>query len=427
MAITKIFTRKDRIDHLIDYISNGEKTEECRYISGVNCAPESAAEMMRATYALNDKPLRVEGYHIIQSFKSGETDAKTAHQIGVELAKRMWGNRFQAVIATHTNTQTCHNHITLCSTSFIDGKRYHSCKDAYKELRDTSDTICREYGLSVIEEPENKSYKSFAEKEAERKGQPTWRTLIKADVDDSIEHATNTKQFYENLKNLGYEIKTGKDISVRPPCKERYVRLARNFGSGYTEEAIRQRLLSHYDPRPSITRPRAKDPVPKTLPPVPEGSIAVLYHHYLYLFDFYRNQAPNTPRQRVPYVLREDIRKFNAIVEDNHLLITTGIKTDVELAAFQNELEERVAALVKERRPLYRIANNDCREVALEAKERIAAINAELKPYRKMIRQCKRIIERTETLEAKIRQIEKDIQPLAKGRDRRRSSERDSR
>lgn len=138
MAITRIFTRKDRIDHLIDCISNGKKTKKCRYVSGLNCTHRSAAEMMRTTYLLNGKPLRVESYHVIQSFKSGETDVRTAHEIGVGLAERMRRGHFQAVVAAHLNTQTCHNHIALCSTSFIDGKRCHSCKDPYQKLRDTS-------------------------------------------------------------------------------------------------------------------------------------------------------------------------------------------------------------------------------------------------------------------------------------------------
>lgn len=111
-------------------------------------------------------------------------------------------------------------------------------------MRAESDTLCREFGLSVIDQPKQGRSKHYGEWKAEREGKPTWRSLIKSDVDEAIDKATSTRQFFQNLKNLGYEIKLGKDISVRPPGKERFFRLERNFGENYTEEAIKRRILS---------------------------------------------------------------------------------------------------------------------------------------------------------------------------------------
>jgi hypothetical protein len=263
MAITKIMPVRKRLDHLLayvantaktenpdyasleatlDYVANPDKTEQRFFVTGINCLPQTAYTEMQAALGLNDKPVRVQCYHIIQSFAPGEVDAATAHEVGVKLAWRLWGADFQSVVATHLNTGIFHNHIALCSTSCIDGHRYHSCKDGYKEIREESDRLCAEYGLSIIKDPEQHKGKNYGQVRAEREGRPTWHSAIKSDIDECIAKAKTEAQFFENLTTLGYEYKLGADVLVRPPGKERYFRLERNLGAEHSKDSIHARL-----------------------------------------------------------------------------------------------------------------------------------------------------------------------------------------
>ena len=416
MAITKIFPRHQRLDHLLSYIADEEKTGNGTLVTGVNCAPESAYGSMCASFALNDKPLRVQGYHIIQSFAQDEVAAGTAHEIGLRFAEELFGDSFQAVVATHTNTDVTHNHIALCSTSFIDGHRYHSCKDSYRRIREVSDALCREYNLSVIDNPAPGRYKTTAEVKAGRNGNQTWLSVIKADVDEAIAKATNSKQFYSNLQRLGYEVKDGKNLSVKPSGKERFVRLARSLGDDYTHEAIRQRILNQ--PYPAVPIPKQSLVVdsPKKLPAYPKGSVMALHRHYLYLFGYYKNQG-NSSNARMHYLLREDIRKLDAIIADEKMMHSNGIETTGQLQAHYHRTERAVEELMSERKPLYRIARNaDDPMAGSKASKRITAINADLKGLRRTLRQCDRIAERSEVMLEKIERIERDSDAASLGR-----------
>ena len=412
MAITKIFTVRTRLDHLLSYITDGEKTGNGILVTGLNCAPETAYESMSASFTLNDKPLRVQGYHIIQSFAPDECSSNTAHEIGVKLAERLFGDSFQAVIATHINTGAYHNHIAICSTSFIDGRRYHSCKDNNLRIREASDALCREHGLSVIENPKQGRYKTASEVVAERSGRPTWKSVIKQDVDEAIAKAVSAKQFVRNLQNLGYEVKIGADISVRPPGKERFMRLARNFGEQYTHEGIRSRILSQPYPRLSIPGQRHYAQKPKGLPPVARGSIVALYRHYLYLMGYWQ-QRGNSSSARMHYLLREDIAKLDAYIEDVRLLGREDIHTKSQLDAFYHRTSRAIEELLSERQPLYRIArNSESPDDASNAKSRITAINSRLKLLRKQLRQYDRIQERAATIADRVLQIENSHDPM---------------
>ncbi len=156
MAVTKIWAVRSRLDHLISYVSNTGKTENPGYgdlravldyaeddtkteqkyfVSGINCQPETAYAAMSASLRMSSKAVRVLAYHGYQSFAGGEVSAEAAHEIGVKLAQELWGEKFQVVVATHLNTGKFHNHFVLCSTSYIDGRRYNDCKESYAKMR----------------------------------------------------------------------------------------------------------------------------------------------------------------------------------------------------------------------------------------------------------------------------------------------------
>ncbi len=139
---------------VMDYATQDYKTEEQRYVSGVNCAPEIARDQMMMVKRQFGKEGGIIAFHGYQSFAPGEVTSEQAHEIGVELAQRLWGAKFQVVVATHLDREHIHNHFVLNSVSFVDGKKYNDCKSTYALMRQTSDQLCREHGLTVIEEPE---------------------------------------------------------------------------------------------------------------------------------------------------------------------------------------------------------------------------------------------------------------------------------
>lgn len=421
MATTSLWAVKGSLGRLIRYVMNPQKTEEQYFVSGINCQPTKyAVAEMEAVKKQFGKTGGNVAFHGYQSFKPGEVNPETAHLIGVTLAQELWGDRFQMIVSTHLDRGHVHNHIAINSVSFIDGQRFHRSNAAYAKMRKTSDRLCSEHSLSVIKEPK-RTGKHYGEWKAEAEGKPTWRALIKVDVDEAIAKAMTTKQFTQNLEVIGYEVKIGKDISVRPPGKERFVRLARSFGEGHTKEAITQRILENRTPRLVISKQYPKDSAPKKLPPLFKGSIVSLYRHYLYLFGHYKNTSDSNARMH--FLLREDIRHLRAIDYEARLLEREGIETLSELHAHRKALDCEMDVLIEERKELRyadRRAKNENNDTPKNP--RIDEINARLKHLRKEVRHCENIEERSKVLESKIKAIEhdqdKEQEVKARGRNR---------
>ena len=182
-----------------------------------------------------------------------------------------------------------HNHFVVNTVSFADGIKYHRTRKDYHEMQTASDELCREYGLSVIEHPRQGRGKQYGEWRAEQEQRPTWRGLIRSDIDEAIRQAMTERQFFDALRKKGYAVKIGKDISVRPPGKERFVRLMRNFGEDYSLDNIRRRILSQSRPerrmpeqKPEILRVRLIGSL-KTARKL--TGFRALYVHYCYLLD----------------------------------------------------------------------------------------------------------------------------------------------
>lgn len=258
-----------RLTDVIEYAVNEEKTQKSgvqddllpatqevtlesqiilqRFVSGINCSPNTAPTEMMAVKKRFGKEGGVVAYHGYQSFAPGEATPEQAHEIGVKLAQRLWGEKYQVLVATHLDKMNhLHSHFVVNTVSFLDGIRYHRTAKDYHDMQAESDRLCREYGLSVIEKPAKTGTKTqqYAEWQAQQEQRPTWRGLVRADLDAAIATSRTEKQFFDTLRKKGYAVKVGKDISVRPQGKERFLRLARNFGEDYTMEGIRQRLLS---------------------------------------------------------------------------------------------------------------------------------------------------------------------------------------
>lgn len=420
------------LSDVIRYAVNSEKTQETdsedgtplhRFVSGINCSPNTARDEMLAVKKRFGKKDGTVAYHGYQSFAPGEATPELAHEIGVKLATRLWGDRYQVIVATHLDKENhLHNHFVLNTVSFADGIKYHRTRKDYHEMQTVSDALCREYGLSVIEQPQQGRGKQYGEWRAEQEQRPTWRGLIRADMDEAIRQSMTERQFFDNLRKKDYEVKIGKDISVRPPGKERFVRLIRNFGESYSIEQIRRRILSQTraekkpsEPTRQVIRIRLLGSLEKTRKIT---GFRVLYVHYCYLLGIFPKNKPKQNRRRLHFLLREDLRKLDAITAETRLLIGHRIDTAEQLFSYRDKVSEKITVLTEKRKQLYKTqrtaAMKSDPEKAAEVKAQIAALSKELAALRKEVVLCNSIAERSGVIKEKIKAVREDEQPERK-------------
>ena len=421
-----------QLSDVIRYAVNSEKTQETdsedgaplhRFVSGINCSPATARDEMLAVKKRFGKEDGTVAYHGYQSFAPGEATPELAHEIGVKLATRLWGDRYQVIVATHLDKENhLHNHFVLNTVSFVDGIKYHRTKKDYHDMQTVSDELCREYRLSVIENPQYGKAKQYGEWRAEQEQRPTWRGLIRADMDEAIRQSMTERQFFDALRKKGYAVKIGKDISVRPPGKERFVRLIRNFGEDYSIEQIRRRILSQTraekkpsEPTRQVIRIRLFGSLKKTRKIT---GFRALYFHYCYLLGIFPKNKPKQNRRRLHFLLREDLRKLDAITAETRLLIGHRIDTAEQLFCYRDKVSEKITALTEKRKQLYKAqrtaAVKSDPEKTAEVKAQITALSKELAALRKEVVLCNSIAERSGVIQEKIKAVREDEQPERK-------------
>lgn len=331
------------------------------------------------------------------------------------------------IVATHLDKEShLHNHFVLNTVSFVDGIKYHRTEKDYHDMQAASDELCREYGLSVIENPQRGKSKQYGEWRAEQEQRPTWRGLIRADIDEAIQQSMTERQFFENLRKKGYEIKVGKDISVRPPKKERFVRLMRNFGEDYSIEKIRKRILEQGRPERPVPEPPRRvrqyrlNGKLKTARKM--TGFRALYFHYCYLLGIFPQNNPRQDRKRLHFLLREDLRKLDTISSETKLLVRNQIDNAEQLFVYQEGIKQKIEALTADRKRLYKqartVAVKSDEEKAAAVKERIAAISKELSRLRKEVLLCDGIAERSGVIKEKIKIVREDEIKGKENRDR---------
>ena len=240
MAVTKIKPIKSTLSKALDYIQNPDKTDGKMLVSSFGCSYETADIEFEYTLSQALQKGNNLAFHLIQSFEPGETTPEQAHEIGRQLADMVTKGQHEYVLTTHIDKGHVHNHIIFCAVNFVDHHKYNSNRRSYYGIRNMSDKLCRENGLSVVVPGKGSKGKSYAEYQAEKTG-TSWKGKLKTAVDALIPQVSSFEELLQRLQAAGYEVKPGKYVSCRAPGQERFTRL-KTLGVDYTEEAIRERI-----------------------------------------------------------------------------------------------------------------------------------------------------------------------------------------
>ena len=313
MAVTKIKAIRGTLSKAIAYILNPEKTDEKLLVSSYGCASETAAREFEWTRKIAEQkgmtPVRIIARHVIQSFEIGEVTPELAHEIGKQFADEILEGKYEYVLTTHIDKDHVHNHLIFNAVDFVDYHAYKSYKRIYYDMREVSDRLCKENGLSVIPPSQNKGmgYKEYTE----AKRGTSWKQKLKQTIDRLVITAKDYDDFLRLMQEAGYEIKTGKYISFRAEGQERFTR-SKTIGENYTEERIKERIAGR-TPRRS-----QRQTTPKGISLI--GDI----QERIRLIDSkgYEHKAKLT-------ILKEAARTLNYLT-DNNLLQYTDLEKKVE-------------------------------------------------------------------------------------------------
>ena len=440
MATTKIWKIDKRLDNVVDYVVNEKKTdsssyynlhkvaeyvkasyktEKQLYVTAINCSEDNIVQEMMETKRLFDKEDGILGYHAFQSFCEGEVTPELAHKIGIKLAEELWGDRFQVVVTTHLNTNHIHNHFLLNSVSFVDGLKYYNKLETYALMRQTSDNLCREYGLSVLnEKPTGKYnvdytlfYKNYIKKS-------NYHTQAKQDIDYAITQSNTYREFENLLKAMDYELiyRAGK-LSIRKEPYKKNIRISRAFGDDYAIDKIKSRIKTEKAvklPFPEMRSKKIYRSKFKIKNRKKATGIKALYLYYCYLLKIY----PKTERKKkTPISIKADVQKMERISEEARLLCSKDIKTKKELYSYIETLQGELKNLEEERDKLYYQNTKLKKEEKQENYDKLSLIAGKIQYLKNEVKKCKEIEQRIPKIKENIKELneEKEIQ---KGKER---------
>lgn len=425
MATTSIWSIKNNLKQSINYIINPEKTlnenygkndynylegktdynfknEKVHYVSYLNCEecdPYSSMKDTKDYYSKNDGVLAYHGY---QSFKEGEVTADIAHEIGVKFAEEMFKD-YEVVVATHQNTNHIHNHFIINSVSFKTGKKYNNNRTNLAKLRQISDSLCEEYGLSTLDE--DISYKNtYKHKVIDN----DYYKTLKDDLDSVISYSVTLKQVMERMKQLGYKSYSHNGIITIYRDGYDKVRIEKAYGDDYSKDRINERL---YYSRQT------------TFKPIPQKSIFQeyllktnnhhkgiygLYLYYCYLLGVFPKKYP---KQYLSYSIRQDIKKLDSFSEQTRFMVSNKIETKEDLELFAKNNYEEYRNLMGKRENLWkRYHRAKTEEKQTEILAEINSIQPTIKELRKYDNYCKEIRKRSESIQENLNNFDNDIQ-----------------
>ena len=409
-------SERQALADVIAYAANEDKTEKLFYTTGINCSVEFARDQFDTTKLRFGKTGGNVAYHAYQSFAPGEVTPDEAHAIGVQLAKELWGDRFQMVVATHTNSHCVHSHIVINSVSFRDGKKFHDCRDTYKQLREMSDRICLEHGLSIVDTPRGRGVSQYVYK-MEKAGMPTRYNVARQAIDEAVSLSLNIDEFKSELRRRGYNYRFDpqrKYWTVTPPGWKKSIRI-HQLGSDYTRESIERRIYendpsvrterirqsyritNHYNLRRRIDRIMGRTGLEK------------LYLRYCYELGYLPKYRQNPTRLHI--VLKEDLLKCDQYSEQAKLLSKYRVNTDEDLSILMERIGARMKELSSERDELRLTAKRVLPAVETDkAREDAKELTHAIRELRHEAKVCREVQERTGHVRENLEIIDRDRQ-----------------
>ena len=426
MATTSIWSIKNNLKQSINYIINPEKTinkdygknnynylesysnkdydfknEKVEYVSCINCSeydPYGDMKFTKEQYRKTDNVLAFHGY---QSFKEGEVTTDVAHEIGVKFAEEMFRD-YEVVVATHQNTNHIHNHFIINSVSYKTGKKYNNNRANLAKLRQISDSICAEYGLSVLDE--DISYKNTYKHKVLN---DDYYKILKEDLDNVISYSVTLKQVVERLKKLNYQVYFRNGILTIYKDGYDKVRIEKAFGNNYSIDSLNKRL---YSSRQIVFKPLPQRTIFEEYSRTNKHHKGIygLYLYYCYLLNVFPLKHP---KQYLPYSIRQDIKKLNEYSEQIRFMSTNKIETKEDLDNFTKTNYEEYKNLIGKRENLWkRYHRAKTEEDKSEILAKINSIQPTIRDLRKYDKYCKDIKARSESIQNNLDNFDKDMQ-----------------
>ena len=421
---------RETVQSVMSYVS--DKNEGMKYVTGVNCTAERAVEEMLITRKRWPERGNRVLYHGYQSFLPGESNPEQVHRIGVEMARELWGDRFEVVVATHLDRAHLHNHFVIHAVSFIDGRKF-IWDEEFPRMQAKSDEICLREGLYIVppdEDREERPQRKGAYR-AQALGCPTVESIVKEDIDSCISQSASMRDWFQLMEEKGYKIlNTGKYVRVFPYGHSKCIRIDRRFGEAYTLDGIEEQILN---------RGMEVEPVPKD----EKESVQTLFEEFrndevkrrarhgkagysgkyyrrdplivttgrlvlpvgiqlVYLRFIVRTGYRRTPKQvaRIHYLFREELTRLDRYIEESKFLIHENIQTEEELRERMSEEEIKIRDVGREKRRLNRIILEHP-EQAAELRQSLSFLLEELRVSRKDLNHCKNILSRMEVMRRK--------------------------
>ena len=438
MAVTKIWRVRGSVGKIIDYADNPEKTasgsddelsgleevlkyadddvktEKHFYTTGINCDRKYATEEFQLVKDRFCKQGGIVAIHGYQSFEENITPEE-AHEIGVQLAKELWGDRFQVIVASHLNTGHVHNHFVINSVSFMDGKRFHMCTERYLEMRDASDRLCKEHGLSVIKEPQGKRipYNLYMR---EKNGDPVRYNVARQAIDYAVKRSLNMEEFKAELRTLGYGFqfdRNRKYWTVTVPGWQKPIRIHK-LGPEYTKDRILERIYSNdetvradkyreaYQYRPNNYHLKRRIHKINT-----RTGLEKLYLRVCYEIGYLPKYRQDP--LKVSYIFRDELIRCDTYAKEARLLAENHVTTAEDLLRLKYSKESRISDLISNRDELRKMAKRNIPENQKEElRNQIAELTEHIKGLRSDIKLIKDIEARSGQLEKKVNELDRD-------------------
>lgn len=395
---------------IVSYVERDEATNLKSLVYGIKCHKDTAVQDMMAVKRKFEKTDGVIAYHGYQSFAEGEVTPDKAHEIGKALAKELWCYRYQVLITTHLDKDShIHNHFVINTVSYVDGKKYHRTKQDYYNMREVSDRLCKEYGLSVIEKPKTKG-KSYAEWKAEFEGRPTVRGTIREAIDIAVRGSGSRLEFLDAMDQMGFIIdQSGKYPKIKHIGGERFVRF-NSLGPGYSPEEIIERIRNNEYPEfPEVPPQESPQQIfDGQTERVAAMNYTEVYHCFVTALKI-TTERPNT-NKKMCFLVREDQGKMRSYSDQLLMLTEHKIETKEQLLAFREKATAQIPEVIKLRQDMRNALKRAIRAgdetMISKTKYNIDIYSRQLKKLRREINACDGVLERMDSVREKLTRIE---------------------